>query len=201
MFDFGIFAQKIRFPKWFQFVLAFLKKKPKLNEYGWRFVREKSFNEILRIAFNAFERSVLFCKSKRDMGPEFANASAKLECETERWNGNLPWKRNPYRRKLRKKNCTKTNTSNKRNGPYRPNNKTDHVAWGDTNTKTLCVAGRVWAETTASIGISTFVSKNSSWSIQNLSLCVASAFPNKTNESWVLAYRGKQCTRPNQRFP
>ena len=35
VFDFVIFTQKVRFPRCFQSVLAFLKDKPKVNEYGW----------------------------------------------------------------------------------------------------------------------------------------------------------------------
>ena len=49
----------------------------------WRFVREKSFDETLWMAFKALERGTLFRKSRGDVAPEFAEAGAEVECETE----------------------------------------------------------------------------------------------------------------------
>ena len=64
VFDFGISAQKIRFPRRLQSVLAFLKDKPKFNESGWRSVREKFLTRMCGWLSRPLSEAVCFASQE-----------------------------------------------------------------------------------------------------------------------------------------
>ena len=101
--DFSVPAQKVRFPCWLQSVLLFLKSRPKINEYGWRFSREFSFAETVKMSLTALEQGTPFRKFRatwpRSMQRQEMKLNARLRPATRE---NASWRRRRQRRRHKK---------------------------------------------------------------------------------------------------